>query len=176
MEKEKITCEICGVSVKTPQALSGHKRFKHADVVAQDRATVKTPTINQASVMNDGELSAKAFEYFEKGLSLTQVIIKMRRPAEVIKKLYLEWFDSKGFGFLKGYLEYIKNWRCTGCDNSRNPHKIFVMLCLTCGTDCNFGSESSRVAYSENEKRFINKILVNAERRSKREARESYVE
>ena len=58
---------------------------------------VAMPARRRKRLIDDpGELHARAFELFDRGRSLRQVVIELRRKADEIEALYEQWLDFGG--------------------------------------------------------------------------------
>jgi hypothetical protein len=73
-----------------------------ADELNIDPRTVKKHIKEESNKPNyinskktDGVIAALAFELFEKGMKPIPVVIELKQPPEVVKKLYKEWLEIK---------------------------------------------------------------------------------
>lgn len=67
------------------------------EVVYDPRELAKVPRRERVPVTRDpGELAARAFDYFEQGTSLRDVVRYLRDTPENVEKLYAQWSEMGG--------------------------------------------------------------------------------
>lgn len=105
----KQTADLLGVSVATIQNLERKEKLhprqdkrpfpdgsERVVWVYDPKEVANVPTVYRTSVRSPGEMAARAFEMFDEGKNIREVVIALRELPQVADDLKLRWNESGG--------------------------------------------------------------------------------
>lgn len=105
----KQTADLLGVSIQTVMNMERKEKLhprqdrrsfpngsQHMVTVYDPKEVANVPTVYRTSVRSPGEMAARAFEMFDQGKSIREVVIELREMPQVVDDLKLRWTDSGG--------------------------------------------------------------------------------